>query len=125
MSSYTTEISSFLQRYQLREDNVTLPVSSIHLQKIRCLKWRFLPAVLEMENPSTVVNDIERGGRPEDEMRATFFSQWRSEKGSDANYKALIRALLVINCKQDAESICELLRNTANSSQVPSGEYYS
>ncbi len=118
MSVQHNDLSSALQRYHLSEGDVLQQVSNVHLQEISrsyCLKWRFLPAAL-MENPKAVVNDIERGGKPEDEQRADFFSRWQSEKGSEANYMNLINALLVIGCRQDAEYVCGLLKKTPGES---------
>ena len=112
MSSNCSELKSLLEHYQLRESDIRQPVSYKHLQEIslsRCTKWRFLPAALEMENPDNVVSSIEREVEKEEERKAKLFSQWRSEKGSDAKYKELIDALLEIGCKQDAEYVCELL----------------
>lgn len=122
MVSYHPELKSTLQLFQLslNDDSIMLPVSHSHLQDIsksHCLKWRYLPVALEMKNPKAIVNDIERGGKPESEMRADFFSEWQSEKGSDASYKWLINALLEINCKGDAEHVCALVKEQMKSSQ--------
>ena len=65
-----------------------------------------------MENPDTVVVDIEREVDKEEERKARLFSRWKSEKGAGASYKQLVNALLEIECKQDAEYVCELLRST-------------
>ena len=113
-----SELNSTLERFQLSPEAYNQPISDIHLQMIassRAIKWKFLPAVLEMANPTVVLSDIGgEGGRPPDQMRADFFGRWQSEKGSDASYKNLVNALLQINCKQDAEYVCELLLSTSS-----------
>ncbi len=113
-SAQRTDLSSTLQRYHLSESDILQPVSNIHLQEIsrsHCRKWRSLPVALDMEN-HLIWEDIELEVRDEERRRNTFFSRWQSEKGADANYKKLINALLVIGCRQDAEYVCELLKNT-------------
>ena len=46
----------------------------------------------------------------EGEKRREFFLGWKEKKGSGATYGCLIRALLKIKSRQDAESICKLLQ---------------
>ena len=113
------DLSATLQRYELNESEVTKSVSPIHLQQIsrsRCRKWRLLPAALGMENDH-IWEDIQREVDDEEGRRNTFFSRWQSEKGSDANYKSLINALLRIGCKQDAEFVCGLMSNVNSKSE--------
>ncbi len=108
------DLSSTLQRYHLNESDVLQQVSNIHLQEIshsHCHKWRSLPVALDMEN-HLIWEDIDLEVRDEERRRNKFFSCWQSEKGADANYKKLINALLVIGCRQDAEYVCGLLKNT-------------
>ena len=73
------------------------------------MNWRWLPAALDMEHPTIVVNDIERGKGHESDMRDHFFTVWKSEKGTDATYKALISALLRIDCRKDTEYVCGIV----------------
>ena len=54
----------------------------------------------------------------EEERRYTFFSRWQSEKGSEANYKNLINALLMINDKQDAEYVRDLVPRITTASKT-------
>lgn len=65
---------------------------------------------LDMKN-HLIWKDIEHEVADEEERRYRFFSQWQCEKGSDANYKALISALLELNSQQDAEYVCSLLNS--------------
>ena len=46
------------------------------------------------------------------EASSSFFSKWKEAKGSGATYRALISALLKIKCVEDAEGVCELLKNS-------------
>ncbi len=127
--SYSSNPGELLQRFQLSEDDVLQRVSDIHIQEISCAKhiqWWLLPAVLIMENPNTIVKDIERERKSEKEMRIAFFSEWQRQKGSDASYKALISALLCIGSKEHAEYVCELLKRSTTArvtSQASEGSY--
>lgn len=106
------DLGSTLQRFGLTERDVLKPVSKIHLQEIsraHCRDWRSLPAALMMENDN-ICQDIEREEPHEEARRRNFFSQWKSEKSADANYKKLINAFLEANCKEDAEYVCSLLK---------------
>lgn len=105
------DLKNFLQQFHLGEKDTILKVSGIHLQEISrscCHKWRSLPVALDMEN-HLIWEDIEREVGDEEGRRERFFSRWQSEKGTDANYRTLINALLVIKCKQDAERVCRML----------------
>ena len=78
-----------------------------------------VPAVLKMKRPDTVVGDIECEVGKEEERRARLFSRWQSEKGAHASYKQLINALLEIECMQDAEYVCWLIRSTVANKVSP------
>ena len=56
------------------------------------------------------VRDIDCQEMDEDQKRERFFLIWKENKGSEATYIKLIRALLTIESKEDAESVCELLQ---------------
>ena len=113
-------MSSLLEQYQLKEEDVSKQVTDLHINEIsrsHCKKWKSLPTYLEME--AIVASDIEKKPIEEEEKRNNFFSKWKEEKGSEATYKALIGALWKMRCREDAESICKLLiavHVTANSS---------
>ena len=67
--------------------------------------------------PKIWVNDIDRShpiGK-EEEKRFTFFDKWKSMKKDEATYKALIVALLEINCQDDADGICGLVKRCNDS----------
>ena len=66
-----------------------------------------MPACLNLN--SIVAEDIDRSPKSEEEKRHTFFSTWKQVKGSIATYKALIIALLEVDCAEDAESVCKLV----------------
>ena len=115
--SYT----SLIEHYGLPKECLTKQVSPKHRAEIAqygyCKEWRKLPAHLEMM--SVVVDDIDRCSVEEDEKRRKFMSQWNSKKGSEATYKKLICALLKFGCKDNAESVCELLQGNARLLQSP------
>lgn len=100
-----------MEHYQLSEESCNRKVSNTHLEKISesfCRKWRSLPSFLEME--TIVVNDIDHSSNDEGGKRLAFFLKWKHMKGSTATYRKLLSALLEINCKEDAEGVCEMLQ---------------
>ena len=83
-------MSSLLEQYQLKEEDVNKQVTDLHINEIsrsHCKKWKSLPAYLEMEG--IVAGDIDKKPIEEDEKRCEFFSKWKEEKGSEATYKVL------------------------------------
>lgn len=135
MSSYnslSTTISEIVQHYGLGEEELLQEVTSQHLGDLcrdRPIQWQQLSDIL-LENSKTAVNDIERTGKSEPEKRRDFFKLWQSQKGSSANYEALIRALLRIQCRGDAEYVCKQLlqlreERTFSLSSIRSSGIYS
>lgn len=108
--SETVALAHLLEKMKLTEDCCNSPVSTQHLEDIsssHCGQWRKLPSRLGLN--TIVVDDICRKPVDEEEKRTSFFKKWHEMKGSDATYKALIRALLGIGCVSDAESVCKML----------------
>ena len=101
---------ALLQHYNLTEESCSRPVSDVHLEEIsrsHCRDWKRLPPYLGMA--TIMADDIDHMPVAESEKRHQFFKTWKREKGSGATYRALIRALLIIKARQDAESICKIL----------------
>jgi len=102
-----------VEHYNLTEGDCNKPVSDVHLECIsrsHCEHWKRLPAHLGMD--PIVAKDIESGYGDEGTKRHNFFCTWKKTKGFNATYKQLISALLKINCRQDAECVCEMLRDS-------------
>ena len=111
MTDHPCDLSTLLLLYKLSAGVCREQVSDVHLEQIsrsHCKDWRKLPPHLELE--AIIVSDIGRMQVGEGEKRQEFFSSWKIRKGSGATYECLIRALLKIECRQDAESICKLLQ---------------
>lgn len=106
-------LSTILDHYGLTQENCNEHVSDSLLEKFcqsHCEKWRLLTACLKMK--AIAAKDIDRGSKDEDEKRLSFFRRWKHEKGFDATYKVLISALLDIDCRGDAESVCKLMKKS-------------
>ena len=107
-----------MNEYGLSEEHYNLPVSDVHAHAIsqsHCEHWRHLHSYLELDE--IVVSNINRGPDIlEEDKRNTFFKRWRKMKGSEATYLKLVHALLKINCKEDAESVCQLLAGSIRGS---------
>ena len=114
-------LSLLVERYGLSEEMYHYKISDEHLGDISlsyCSRWRDLPSRLGMKK--IVVDDLDKNHTlvDEDMKRSSFFSKWKEAKGSRATYKALISALLQIKCVEDAEGVCELLKNSPPSSET-------
>lgn len=112
-------MEALLVHYNLQERDISQQISDGHIQDLSlsdCSKWRSLPGYLGLH--SSVVDDINRDpiALEEGEKRKKFLEKWKKVKGSDASYKSLICALLKIECRQDAESVLKLIRDS-----VPNG----
>ena len=114
-----------LKHYSLSPEVCRQKVSDDHLDKISrsyCEHWRDLETCLDL-GPS-MVKDIKRMQGDEAEKRREIFFGWKKRKGFDATYERLIRALLKIDCRQDAESICELLQESTQGQDHVGGEQF-
>ena len=112
-----------MKYYGVTENDCNCKIEDVHLQIISstlCKHWKKLPA--HLNTPSIKISDIERDFKTEEERRSAFFSQWRDRDGSAATYKRLIAALLDIDCRDDAEGVCKLLKKSSDSRQEKSEE---
>ena len=67
-----------------------------------------------------MARDIHRGHPGEErEKRCSFLKKWKKMKGLKATYKSLIHALLEVECREEAEGVCKLLKdqNLSDASQ--------
>lgn len=106
--------------FKLTEEDLKQEVSDSHVEKLsEYCHWRRLPSHLDMK--TTVVEDIDRNRLliDESEKRHNFFKKWKQAKGQTATYKALVIALLEINFRQDAESVCKLLQTPTSAHPSP------
>ena len=106
-----SSVESLSISYHLTEEDVDKQITDKHIEVIsrfRCRKWRFLYAHLDLA--SIGVEDIDHMQVDEDQKRSLFFTNWKEKKGSEATYKRLISALLTMECREDAESVCDLLK---------------
>ena len=113
-------VESLIVNYHLTEEGVNKQITDRHMEVISrssCKKWRSLPAHLDLD--SIVEEDIDRLSVNEDQKRHTFFTTWKAKKGSEATYKRLMNALLITECKEDAESLCRLLKQPQPQQQPP------
>ena len=107
-----SSIESLIARYQLAEENVNRIITDIHIEVISrccCSKWKSLPAHLGLA--TIIAEDINRKEVNEEDKRRTFLTTWKEKKGFEATYKTAISALLEIECRSEAESVCQLLKD--------------
>lgn len=55
-------------------------------------------------------DDIDKSSSDEKVKRRNFFNEWKNREGSGTTYGKLLSALLAIKCRDDAESVCEMLQ---------------
>ena len=120
----SSSFQDLVKKYGLTDRSCTnKQVSDSDLQLIsqsHCKDWWKLPAHLGLE--SIVVDDIRESHAEEDKKRHTFFSQWKKTKGHNASYGKLIKALLLINCADDADYVCSILCKARTNSLTRSQE---
>ena len=96
-----------INHYGLTEEDCNKQVSGVHLEKISrscCENWFRLTVHLGLE--IGVAKSIKRSQTDEEQKGYDLLLRWEDEKGHDATYSQLIKALLTINSKQDAEKVC-------------------
>ena len=110
-------LESLIARYHLTEEDVSKRITYEHIEVISsstslCSQWKSLPAHLGLTIVNTIVGDIDSTLVTETEKKRDFFTTWKEEQGCNATYRKLIGSLLEVPCKQDAESVCQLLKST-------------
>ena len=106
-------MDELLDRYGLKGDDVERQITEVDIDKIShcyCKEWKRLPAYLQMG--SIAENDVSHSAGTEEDKRRDFFARWKSKEGSGATYKVLIKVLLEIECRSDAEGVCEVLKKS-------------
>ncbi len=106
--------------HELAEEHCNQQISDRHLEdfsRSSCQQWRSLPSRLGL--PTILAEDIERSVSNEGERRHIFFQEWKQRKGFEATYKRLIEALIGINRREDAEKVCQLMKDTQPLSRNP------
>ena len=89
-----------MKHFGLSEDDCKKKVSDRHIQWISshsCEQWKKLPSFLGLE--TTVVSDLGKDFKTEEERRIGLLKKWKKMKGFDATYKVLIKALLDIESR--------------------------
>ena len=121
LSEAQTLLNELLKHYELTEEDLNKPVSDSHVEGISrssCKHWKSLPAHLGLK-PITA-EDSDRKHIDPAEKRYDFFLKWKEMKGSGATYKQLIIALVKIDCREDAEAVCAVLKGSVQPHPQPS-----
>lgn len=111
--AHITLLAELMKQYGLTGKDCNKPVSDSHLECISrssCKHWKSLPAHLGLE--TITAEDSDRKYADPGSKRYDFFQKWQQMKGSGATYKQLVLALLIINCRQDAEAVCNVLKSS-------------
>ena len=108
------ELNRLCTRYKLADQDLDKEISDLHLDEIaqsKDIKWKSLPSRLGL--PNVVAKDTSKDFPKESDKRCEFFQQWKQRKGSEATYRSLVRALLDIKERDNAEYVCKLLPQAA------------
>lgn len=100
---------SLQKRHRLRDRNLNRKITEIHLDQIShscCAQWKRLPVYLGMKN----IVGANLSAIVEEDKRHLFLFKWREARGTRATYRRLIKALLKIDCVEDAEIVCKLIQ---------------
>ena len=84
---------------------------SEHLNAISrsyCNQWKILIPYLKMKGITE--DDVDAHSGSPREKRRIFLRKWKRVKGSEATYERLVCALLEIECRNEAEGVCQLLQ---------------
>ncbi len=115
-------VKTLMESFGLREEDYSREMTEAHLEEFTHdygENWRTIHAHLDIK--SIVARDIDRKEN-EGEKRYAFFIKWKSLKCSGATYKKLVYALLKINCRNDAEAVCVMLRSSLEPGSNESSE---
>ena len=94
----------------MQEFGLNQQISDRHIQEFsnsHGRMWKDMPTYLGLHR--FVAMDIDHIQNSEHHKTHSFFTTWKQMKGSSATYKALIFALLEVDCLEDAESVCKLV----------------
>lgn len=114
-------IPKLLCHYELTKESCSKPVCDAHLECISrscCKYWKKLPAHLGLE--TIVADDIDQSQGDEGTKRHNFLCRWKEIKGTSVTYNQLLNALLKIDCAQDAEKVCAILKDSESALPVTS-----
>ena len=120
-------ISTLCTHFELADQELDRVIGDLHLEEIarkRCTYWKSLPSRLGLQD--IVAKDVDKDFPMEFDKRREFFQQWKKIKGSEATYRCLVKALLTIDQRHDAEYVFKLLHQAvADSSEAPSGMVFN
>ena len=106
-----SRVLGLLKRYGLTEKDCKRQITDKHLDLISrscCKEWKSLPPYLDLE--TIEAEDICKNIADERGRRHGFLLKWKEiVGGSCATYEKLIKALVSINCADDAEKVCKIL----------------
>ena len=115
-------LGSLCAHFELADQDLDKEISDLHLDEIartRDINWKSLPSRLGLQD--VVAKDIDKNFTKEFDKRQGFFQLWKRIKGYEATYRSLVKALLDINQRHEAEYVCELLRPILADSSNSSG----
>ena len=105
-------IRSLCVHFELADQDLDKVISDFHLDEIAqtrdIINWKSLPSLLGLRD--NVAKDIDKDFTKDFDKRREFFQRWKRIKGSEATYRSLVKALLDINQRHEAEHVCKLLR---------------
>jgi hypothetical protein len=115
MADQTLTTRDLMKTHDLSEDYCTKEISDVHASSLclllhRCSEWQLMVPILGMKEDE--VSDTEHALLSEDERRQNFILKWRKKHGCEATFKALINALIKIECHEDAEEVCKFLKKS-------------
>ena len=108
-----SELDSLLATHEVARENSNQQISDKDIDKISqsCgFPYGRLSSYLGMKRVSA--QDAKHDGKSEPDRRVSLLEAWKQMKGSDATYKALIAALLEMERRDDAEIICNFLKES-------------
>ena len=108
-----SELDSLLATHEVARENSNKKISDKDIDKISqsCgFPYGRLSSYLGLKQ--VCAQDAKQDGKSEPDRRAGLLEAWKQMKGSDATYRALIAALLEMERRDDAEIICNFLKES-------------
>ena len=102
--------SEFLDYFDLKPEDVNVKIDVQHINEIAkiCIKeWDCLHTKLGIDTKDIAAT--EAGSSQNRSLQ--IICLWKKQNGREATYKRLIDALIKIKSREEAESVCEILKS--------------
>lgn len=83
-----------MRSFDLSEKIITTPITEAHYKELSGLSWEVEELAPHLNIEKSVLKDILRDNAEEQSRKSCLLSKWKENKGTDATYRELIKAML-------------------------------